>query len=86
MTVLSSQPLKFTEPLPGPSDRDVALIKPLGSVLYDVFDLDLLSGGTSFLHTRPDPAGNRALIKHLRKLSNGWRFALSAAFKAERIA
>ena len=38
----ASQPLKPSEPLPCPSDRNVALIKLLGSLLYDVFDPDLL--------------------------------------------
>src|SRR5262249_2797035 len=77
---------KMSKSLPGSSGGNVALPKFLGGLSHDVYDPDLLPRCTGGLNTRPDPAGNRSLIEHLHQRSDGRRFALSAALKAERLA
>ncbi len=43
------------EPLPGPSDRDIALAKLLGSLLDEILDPDRLVCGSSGLQLMPLP-------------------------------
>jgi hypothetical protein len=71
-------PLATTKPAPSTSNRYVTLPKLFCRVLYDVLYPNLFSRRFGLLDARKDPAGNRALIKHLRQLFIHWRFALSA--------